>query len=102
MTKIERMRKVAARLNTERANAELGFKRRKGLIVGFTPCTKSLFYLAALCAPGECRAPALETPDLTDINTDTVTLVIHNRAMQTICECHPHLTAEELLDYEYS
>lgn len=99
--KADRIRGIAERLNTERASAEMGFKRRGGRIVGFTPCAKSLFYLAALCAPGECRPPALEAPGLATIDTTTPTLLLHAWAAGTPCECHNSLTAQGLLDYEF-
>lgn len=100
-SKVERMERVAARLNQERAAIGIGFLYRKNQIVGFVPCAKAEVYLAATHAPGEYRPDALRTPDLLDINTMTPTSLIHVRAALTICECHAGLTAHELLDYEF-
>lgn len=101
MSKIERMERVAARLNQERAALGIGYIVRGNKVIGFVPCAKAEVYLAATHAPGEYRPDALRTPGLLDINTMTPTTLIHSRAALTVCECHAGLTAHELINYEF-
>lgn len=100
--KADRMRNAARHLNEERFSAGIGIKMKGSRVVGFTPCQKSLVYLAALCLPGECRPGALDEPYIGDINTETPGPIVTQRAMRTACECHSSLTEQKLLDYEYS
>ncbi len=93
MASIRRLRKMAARLNRERYAAGIGATKHH-----YTPCAKSLLYLAATLPPGTCLPPALERLGVDD--TTPLTLVRAWAAM-TICECHPHATADDLLRWEY-
>jgi hypothetical protein len=92
-TKINRLSALCSRLNSERYSAGIGSSRRH-----FTPCAKSLCYLAAMLPPGACLPPALD--DLAIDSTTPMTLV-RQRAAMTICECHPIATADDLLRWEY-
>ena len=93
MNKNDRLAALAARLNRERYCADLGIRKRS-----FTPCAKSLCYLAAMLPPGTCLPPALD-----DIGIDNTTplALVRMRAAMTICECHPAATADDLLRWEY-
>lgn len=98
--KSEKIRKIAARLNQERADKNIGFRMRGNRIVGFSPCQKSLIYLAALCVNGEARPPALEV--MTHIDSKTPMMLLRNYAASEPCECHIGMTAKILEDYEFA
>jgi len=91
--KTDRLSALCARLNRERYAAGIGSSKRS-----FTPCAKSLLYLAAMQPPGACLPPAL---DGLGIDNTTPMVAVRHQAAMTRCECHPSATAADLLSWEY-
>lgn len=98
-TRNQKISKAATRFNMERASRGIGYKFRGRNVVSFSPCEKSLVFLAAL--PGARTQPALCQPPCNRINEQSVLSEIENLASLVICECHPTMTAQEIMDYEY-
>lgn len=95
---VTRYSNVARHLNESRYAAGLGAIVRRGRMVGFQPCEKSQIYLAATCAPGENQPEALAG---LGINSATPAVIIRQRAVMTPCECHPAITINRLMDWEF-
>lgn len=99
-TRNEKIRTAVARFNMERATKGLGYKFRGRNVVGFTPCEKSLVFLAAL--PGARIQDALSQPPYNRISEKSVLSEIENLAALVTCECHPAMTANQIMEYEYA
>lgn len=88
LTRWQKMQNVSWRLNRERYQKGIGCTMRRGKVCRFSPCAKSLVYLAACYDEDRYRPEPYQTPGLSDINSDTVLEVVLLRAYMTQCECH--------------
>ena len=85
MTRYAQLQRAATRLNSERAEAGIGFYsegRGKKRIETFTPCPRSIVYIEAMS------------------NSNPLEFVLQF-AFLTDCECHSGISLNELRGYEY-